>query len=103
MNAANIFRARYRNAPNVLTPVLVKHRMVATGKLAIELSRSAEGDLWGVTVLRTADPSAYCELSRAFPTREEADAEAAALEDTYASEAAEEYIAPVAKDEADRP
>lgn len=74
MNAANIFRARYRNAPNVLTPVLVKHRMVATGKLAVELSRSAEGDLWGVTVLRTSQPDAHCELSRAFPTREEADA-----------------------------
>jgi len=74
MNAANLFRARYRNVPNVLTPVLVRHRMVASGKLAVELSRSAEGDLWGVTVLRTADPSAYCEYNRAFSTREEADA-----------------------------
>ena len=73
MSAANIFRARYRNSPNVLTPVLVKHRMVATGKLAVELSRSAEGDLWGVTVLRTADPSAHCELGKAFSTREEAE------------------------------
>jgi hypothetical protein len=35
-------------------------------------------------------------------TREEANAEAAALEDTYATEAAEEYIAPTAKDEAER-
>ncbi|MFC6238918.1 MFS transporter [Longivirga aurantiaca] len=36
-------------------------------------------------------------------TREEANAEAAALEDTYATEAAEEYIAPIAKGEAERP
>jgi hypothetical protein len=72
--AANIFRARYRNAPNVLTPVLVKHRMVATGKLAVELSRSAEGDLWGVTVLRTSEPDAHCELNKAFSTQEEAEA-----------------------------
>ncbi len=35
-------------------------------------------------------------------TREEANAEAAALEDTYATEAAEEYIAPTAKGEAER-
>ena len=74
MSAANIFRARYRNSPNVLTPVLVRHRMIATGKFAIELSRSAEGDLWGVTVLRTADPSAHCEYNRAFATQGEAEA-----------------------------
>jgi hypothetical protein len=72
--ALSLFRERYKGAPNPMTPTAADYRMVACGRLAVELSHDVECHLWGVTVLRTADPSAHCELSKALPTRGDAEA-----------------------------
>lgn len=53
-----LFRERYGDAPNVLTPHILDRRMVAAGRLAVEIS-SGEGfsgqPLYGVTVLVAND------------------------------------------------
>lgn len=78
--ATALFRKRYGASPNVMTPRLWDRRMVAAGRLAVELS---EGDgfkpgdqLWGVTVLiakDVRDPRGH-DLSQAFTNRRDAEA-----------------------------
>lgn len=79
--AAALFRAHFKNHPNVFTPHVKAYRMVAGGRLAVELSwgeieryrRPAE--LWGVTVLLADNPRSDVShaLSECFQSREEAE------------------------------
>ena len=80
--AANLFRTRYGNSPNVMTPSIWALRMIAKGHLAVELSSGAgigrehqhdNASLWGVTVLIAADVHQRHDLSRSFSTRHEAE------------------------------
>lgn len=90
--AEAIFRKRYNGHPNVMTPRIHARRMVATGRLAVELS---EGDgmvpgaeMWAVTVLVAADPHADVghHLSQCFSTRREAEDYIETLRDWRAAE-----------------
>lgn len=81
--AENLFRARYKGHPNLMTPSIWSRRMIAKGKLAVELS-SGKGiqpgtELWGVTVLYAYDIHRRLGLSHAFGTRHDAEAYIQAL------------------------
>lgn len=76
--AMAIFRERYGSAPNVMSPRIHARRMIAAGRLAVELS-SGDGifpgtEIWGVTVLSAADIRADLDLSQSFGSRAEAEA-----------------------------
>lgn len=75
--ADSIFRNRYGNSPNLMTPNIHARRMIAAGRLAVELARG-DGiypgtEIWGVTVLVASDIRANHDLSQSFSTREEAE------------------------------
>ncbi len=77
--ATAIFRDKFNNQPNIMTPQIHEYRMIATGHLAIELS-SGDGvfpgtKIWGVTVLNARQPSdddTRFELSQSFESCEDA-------------------------------
>lgn len=78
--ADRLFRDRYGNSPNLMTPNIHARRMIAAGRLAVELSSGAGifpgTEIWGVTVLVAADvnDAAGRDLSQSFGSRAEAEA-----------------------------
>lgn len=76
--AESLFRDRYGNSPNIMSPNIHARRMVAAGRLAVELSSGAGispgTEIWGVTVLIAADIHERNELSQSFGSRAEAEA-----------------------------
>lgn len=78
LQAASIFRARYKGARNVMTPRVSDYRIIAKGALAVELSSGdnmniGAPDIWGVTVLVVAEPDQRHELNRLCFSRGEAE------------------------------
>ena len=54
-----IFRDRFNNQPNVMTPHIIGYMMIAAGRLAVEVSRGegiGGGYIYGVTVLNAKNP-----------------------------------------------
>ena len=85
--AEAIFRKRYNGHPNVMTPRIYSRRMIAAGRLAVELSNGdgfKDGEqMWAVTALIAANPhdDRGHDLSTCFPTRAEAEAHIEGLRD----------------------
>ncbi len=75
--AESLFRDRYGNSPNMMSPNIHARRMIAAGRLAVELSSGAGifpgTEIWGVTVLIAADIHERNELSQSFGSRAEAE------------------------------
>ena len=75
--AESLFRDRYGNSPNIMSPNIHARRMIAAGRLAVELSSGAGifpgTEIWGVTVLIAADIHERNELSQSFGSRAEAE------------------------------
>ena len=77
--ADSLFRQRYGHSPNIMSPNIHARRMIAAGRLAVELSSGAGifpgTEIWGVTVLVAADVNdrAAYDLSQSFGSREEAE------------------------------
>ncbi len=75
--AESIFSDRYGNSPNIMSPNIHARRMIAAGRLAVELSSGAGifpgTEIWGVTVLDSADIQQDHDLSQSFGSREEAE------------------------------
>ena len=85
--AESLFRDRYGNSPNIMSPNIHARRMIAAGRLAVELSSGAGlfpgTEIWGVTVLVAADvnDSAAYDLSQSFGSRAEAESYIESLRD----------------------
>ena len=75
--AESLFRDRYGNSPNIMSPNIHARRMIAVGRLAVELSSGAGispgTEIWGVTVLIAADIHERNDLSQSFGSRAEAE------------------------------
>lgn len=76
--AESLFRYRYGNSPNIMSPNIHARRMIAAGRLAVELSSGAGlfpgSEVWGVTVLIAKGVEEAHNLSQSFGSREEAEA-----------------------------
>lgn len=86
--AVALFRQVYRNHVNPMTPRIWSRRMIAAGRLAVELS-SGEwiGEpIWGVTVLVVGDLDNESELSECFDDRAAAESYIEKLRDWRAGD-----------------
>jgi hypothetical protein len=83
--AESLFRDRYGYSRNLMSPRIHARRMIAAGRLAVELA-SGDGifrgtEIWGVTVLLARNVHERHDLSQSFGSRAEAEAYIETLRD----------------------